>query len=543
MKNWTIGKRIVFGFCSVILISIALGVFAHSQLLSIKKYSSSIVVDALPGVYLIGQLENSVRQNQFLTMNHIVSDSAEEMAGFENALKQGTAHVDELTKKYEKTITRPKDREMFDKMVEAFGPLRQARGRVLALSRDQKPKEAFALSKAELNPAFEKVAGLVKDLVAFNKQIGDEDGVGIETAIAHAQLGMWAGSALAVIVGAGVAFIIIRGTSRVLTTVANSIADGSGQIASASGQVSSGSQALAEGASEQAASLEETSSSLEEMASMTKRNHESAVRVNGLAREARSAADSGAQDMQAMIVAMNEIRSSGDETAKVIKTIDEIAFQTNILALNAAVEAARAGEAGMGFAVVADEVRSLAQRAAQAAKETSAMIENSVSKTTQGVEISSKVAGSLKEIVEKIRQVDDLAAEVASASKEQTQGIEQVNTAVVQMDKVTQANAANAEESASAAEELNAQAKSLQESVAQLMGLVGRAQSREPRHSETTLKAAPLGPVAKANIPLPMPKVEQHHRKADETFTLTNLRESSARKTSALPLEDSFKDF
>ena len=154
--------------------------------------------------------------------------------------------------------------------------------------------------------------------------------------------------------------------------------------------------------------------------------------------------------MQTMAVAMNDIKGSSDEVAKIIKTIDEIAFQTNILALNAAVEAARAGEAGMGFAVVADEVRNLAQRAAPAAKETSGKIETAVTKTTQGVQISAKVAQSLQEIVAKVRQVDELAAEVAAASREQSQGIEQVNTAVTQMDKVTQSSAATAEESASA---------------------------------------------------------------------------------------------
>jgi methyl-accepting chemotaxis protein len=191
-----------------------------------------------------------------------------------------------------------------------------------------------------------------------------------------------------------------------------------------------------------------------------------------LANQARLAGDTGMSDMQIMMQAMEAIKSSSNDIAKIIKTIDEIAFQTNILALNAAVEAARAGEAGMGFAVVADEVRNLAQRCAQAAKETSVKIEDAVSKSANGVEISAKVASSLNEIVSKARQVDELAAEVASASQEQSQGISQVNSAVSQMDKVTQANAANAEESASAAEELNAQADTLKESVQELLQLV-----------------------------------------------------------------------
>jgi methyl-accepting chemotaxis protein len=240
-------------------------------------------------------------------------------------------------------------------------------------------------------------------------------------------------------------------------------------------QVSAASQSLAEGASEQAASIQETSASLEELASMTKRNSENAQQANDLAKEARHAADKGAGDMQAMNQAMQAIKVSSDDIAKIIKTIDEIAFQTNILALNAAVEAARAGEAGMGFAVVADEVRNLAQRSAQAAKETAAKIEGAIGKTAQGVGISSKVAEALNEIVLKARQVDELVAEVAGASREQTDGITQINTAVGQMDKVTQSNAASAEESAAAAQELNAQAEVMKQAVGELMRLVGGA--------------------------------------------------------------------
>ena len=210
---------------------------------------------------------------------------------------------------------------------------------------------------------------------------------------------------------------------------------------------------------------------------MTKRNAETAGKVKELGSQARQAGDLGVQDMTAMVSAMDDIKRSSDDIAKIIKTIDEIAFQTNILALNAAVEAARAGEAGMGFAVVADEVRSLAQRCAQAAKETAGKIEDAVLKSAKGAEISAKVAKSLEEIVGNARQVDELAGEVAAASQEQSQGISQVNTAVTQMDKVTQTNAASAEESASAAEEMTAQAEALKDAVAELLRLVDGQQA------------------------------------------------------------------
>jgi len=299
----------------------------------------------------------------------------------------------------------------------------------------------------------------------------------------------WRSAAL----GAVLVFILLAGwrlKNRIvkdLLAIASGLAKASESSANAAGQVSVSSQSLAEGAGEQAASLEETSSSLEEMSSMTKRNAENAQKANDLARQTRAAADKGAADMQSMSGAMAEIKTSSDDIAKIIKTIDEIAFQTNILALNAAVEAARAGEAGMGFAVVADEVRNLAQRSAQAAKETATKIEGAICKTAQGVELSGKVSEALNEIVTKARQVDELAAEVANASSEQAQGIGQVNTAVGQMDKVTQGNAATAEECAAAAEELNAQAQAMKESVGELLRLVSAAASRP----ETVGPAAP----------------------------------------------------
>ena len=291
------------------------------------------------------------------------------------------------------------------------------------------------------------------------------------------------GILVSVTVGLLLAFFIIRSINRVLASVTGTLSAGAEQTLSAAAQVSASSQSLAEGASEQASSLEETSASLEEMASMTKRNAENARQANDFAKQAREAADKGAGDMQTMSAAMEAIKVSSNDIAKIIKTIDEIAFQTNILALNAAVEAARAGEAGMGFAVVADEVRNLAQRSAAAAKETADKIEGAITKTGQGVEISGKVAAALNDIVTKVRQVDELVTEVANASREQTEGITQINVAVGQMDKVTQSNAANAEESAAAAEELNAQAETMKQSVAELLQLVGGSRNIAGTHA------------------------------------------------------------
>ena len=170
---------------------------------------------------------------------------------------------------------------------------------------------------------------------------------------------------------------------------------------------------------------------------------------------------------------MQEISKASEETSKIIKTIDEIAFQTNLLALNAAVEAARAGEAGAGFAVVADEVRNLAMRAADAAKNTAALIEGTVKKVSDGTALVKTTNDAFNEVAGSTAKVGELVGEIAAASSEQAQGIEQVNIAVTEMDKVTQQNAATAEESASASEELNAQAEEMKSFVADLAAMVG----------------------------------------------------------------------
>jgi methyl-accepting chemotaxis protein len=332
--------------------------------------------------------------------------------------------------------------------------------------------EAQAAAGARLAAATE-FETLVNELMARSiertEEYADGSAAGLGAASTLVLGGLLGMGALGVIA----AFFIIRGVNRALTKTAESLSQGSMQVAAASGQVSSSSQSLAEGASEQAASLEEISSSVEELASMTRRNADSAQSGKAASGQARTAAEAGATEMEHMQKAMDAIQQSSNDISKIIKTIDEIAFQTNILALNAAVEAARAGEAGAGFAVVADEVRSLAQRSAVAAKETADKIDDATKRSAQGVEISARVASGLRQILVKAREVDQLVSEIATASNEQSEGIGQINMAISQMDKVTQSNAASAEETASAAEELNAQSEELRATSQELAALVG----------------------------------------------------------------------
>ncbi len=276
----------------------------------------------------------------------------------------------------------------------------------------------------------------------------------------------------------GLSFMLGRSITRPINRAISSLLTGAEGVGGASEHISSASQALAEATTEQASSLQETSSALEEMASMTRQNADNAKQASILSGEASSAADKGSGAMQSMSSAIQEIKRSSDETAKIIKVIDEIAFQTNLLALNAAVEAARAGEAGKGFAVVAEEVRNLAQRSAEAAKNTSALIEGSQKNADNGVRATEEFMTILKDITTSVKKVTELIGEVSAASTEQAQGISQVNTAVSEMDQVTQQNAANAEESASASEELAAQSQQLQAVVRELSFIVEGSRSQ-----------------------------------------------------------------
>jgi methyl-accepting chemotaxis protein len=285
-----------------------------------------------------------------------------------------------------------------------------------------------------------------------------------------------------------------RTTASVTKEIAVSVealTTGMRQVASAAGQVAGSSQSLSQGSTQQAAPLEETSPSMEEMASMTRRNAENSQEAASSMGETERLVSDANKALGEMVTSMVAIKDSSDKVSKIIKTIDEIAFQTNILALNAAVEAARAGEAGMGFAVVADEVRSLAQRSAQAARDTATLIEESMSRANQGHQRVTQVSGAIEAITASAGRVKELVDAVSVASREQSHGIDQVTQAITQMEKVTQNTAATAEESAAASEQLSAQAESSMAVVQRLAGLVGS-------HAQKPASVRPAPPKPKA---------------------------------------------
>jgi methyl-accepting chemotaxis protein/methyl-accepting chemotaxis protein-1 (serine sensor receptor) len=357
---------------------------------------------------------------------------------------------------------------------------------------------------------FDQIAGLVPEVQGFAKLADDalnslkdrQRRLLRESQARAAALrsrSLWVNIVLSCVLLAIVVLAVfeVRGINRTLVTAIDEFSEGADLVAASAGQVASASQSLAQGSSEHAAALEETSASTEEIGSMSRRNSEHAQGAAGLVTQSQQKYGEANQLLEQMVEAMGEINTHSEKISKIIKVIDEVAFQTNILALNAAVEAARAGEAGMGFAVVADEVRNLAQRCAQAARDTAALIEESIAKSNGGKVKVDRVAAAIRSISEDAAKVKTLVDDVNQGNREQALGFEQIGKAIVQMEQITQTTAAGAEESAAAAEELNAHSESLKGAVHRLGAMVGghvgggeTAGPRRPGESATGLAAA-----------------------------------------------------
>jgi methyl-accepting chemotaxis protein len=374
---------------------------------------------------------------------------------------------------------RDKDNQaLLNQVVDGLGRYEAALGRAAALLPPKDTQEAPERLKflARLD---QEAAAADRDLRKLTEEGLETQRVQTDSRLNWARKLLGAGIFTALGLGLLVALFLVRTLSRTLTQVIDSLGEGSEQVAAASLEVSSASQSLAAGASQQAASLEQTTSSLQQLAATVKQNSQHTDQCNELVLQTHERTREVHKSIRATKTFMETISSSGESIKKIIKNIDEIAFQTNLLALNAAVEAARAGEAGAGFAVVADEVRALAMRAAEAAKTTDDLI----GETAQQIELgSAQIQETLTKFYamgDSAKKVNELVAEIAGTSREQAQGIENLNQAMMEIGRVVQQNAANAEESASAATQLQAQSERLREVVAELGSLVqnGRGES------------------------------------------------------------------
>lgn len=346
----------------------------------------------------------------------------------------------------------------------------------------------------------------------------------------------WTALGISLAACAGLYFFVHGALKSQLGSLVQEIATGADEVASVASQISGASQSLAQGTSQQAASLEETSASTEEINSMARRNSENSRSAADLVKASDQRFTDANKSLEEMVQAMTEISNSSDKISKIIKVIDDIAFQTNILALNAAVEAARAGEAGMGFAVVADEVRNLAQRCAQAARDTAVLIEESITKSSGGQEKVQQVAKAIHAVTQQSTQVKTLVDEVHLGSQEQSRGIDQIGRAMVQMEQATQKAAASAEQSASAAEQLTAQSSALKDVVDRLRSAIGLVSIARP-----AVRRSPIVPRSQSEIASSLA--------AMDTAVFHSVRKSPAGVSTApapqdfFPMEEEFSDF
>lgn len=481
--HMTIGKRFAVTAAAVLVLMAVQGIWALSVIRSLSKSVDVIVTDPLPGVQRASSVATALQTLRGNAWKHMTAADPALKAKTERESTAAAAEIASAMTEYERTIATEQDRALYSKIMPLIQRYEQVlESEVYPASRDMKMEQARDAYLRDADPNHRQALAAVNELIALNRKNGDTDSADAQSRAGSGQSSILIILSFAFAIGSAIAYMMVKSINRTLTGAVTELAQGADQIANAAQQVSSASQSLAQGSSEQAASLEETSSSGEEMNSMAQQNARNCTEAAGLVRESQTAFQRTEQALRQMTVAMAEINTSSDKIAKIIRVIDEIAFQTNILALNAAVEAARAGEAGMGFAVVADEVRNLAQRCAQAAKDTAGLIEESIGRANEGKVRTDVVTTEIQGLIGQSARVKSLVDSVNSAGAEQARGIEQVSKAIVQMSQVTQQTAATAQESAAAAEELSAQSESMQAVVAQLRALVTHTESGALQH-------------------------------------------------------------
>ncbi|MDK2935827.1 MAG: methyl-accepting chemotaxis protein [Eubacteriaceae bacterium] len=517
LKNLKIKDKLVTCFVILAIVTAIVGLFGIFSMYTIQKNSEGMYHDHLVPAAKLSDIQvelQNIRANQILALYERNSGTVSTRIA---AIDEAVAKDEQLLSEYEATIDEEDNQALFDDLTEKLSAYRQVRDENLDLIMAGNYDQALALL-SQVTAAREATDDSLQALIDYNDEYAEALLADNSTYFRNMTILMIVISIIGIALAVGLGLKLansIANPLKSMVSAAKQIAEGDldvtvkveandevgdlgkafekmsqnlnevlGNIDSAAVQVTVGakqvadsSMALSQGATEQASSVEELSSAIEQIAAQTKANAQNADTANQLAEQTRSNAVEGNNKMQLMLKSMEEINVSSANISKIIKVIDEIAFQTNILALNAAVEAARARQHGKGFAVVAEEVRNLAARSADAAKETTALIEGSIKKVEHGTQIATKTADDLNRIVEDITQVTDIVGEIASASNEQSIGITQINTGISQVSDVVQMNSATSEESAAASEELSGQADLMREQVSQFKLKGGRGGS------------------------------------------------------------------
>jgi methyl-accepting chemotaxis protein len=490
----TLAARLGLAFGALLALMAVLAVTGWTASRTIQANVDDIFTVRLPAIDSVIEADRDLQQLLVAERSMIFAETASDVfTGLLDEYETNLKQSDERWAAYKKVAATAEEKSI----IEGY---EEARAEWLALSRQivegRKADTmdgrilAMDLTLGQAREKFDRAREFLNQAQELNLRLAKAQHAHAQSTYATARGVIVSFGLLSVAVGFGLAWTIGGGTSKAIRRIATDLRGGSQQVVAAAREVSSSAQDLSRGASDQAAALEETSAAMEEMASMTRRTAEHSSRAATLMANVNRRMDDSNTALAEMVGSMASISESGRRVSKIIKTIDEIAFQTNILALNAAVEAARAGEAGMGFAVVADEVRNLAQRAAEAARDTTGLIEESLTRSQEGSARVEVVSVSIGAITEALAELKALVHDVSEGSRQQAQGIDQVTQTVAQMERSTQSSAAVAEESAAASEQLHSQSEVALQLVLELEGLVDGRKS-PPALGEADRQAIP----------------------------------------------------
>ena len=486
-RPWTLNARLAAAFGGVIVLIAALGGAAVGSSLVLRRSAAALYAREMPALDALVQADRDLQQALVAERTLLIAQP--NSALFKQQLDAHAENLQQSTERWQRyrALARTeKEQELVQAYEKARVAWEQATARILEARKQRTSRQrraAVELSLGEAAARFTEMREALNLAQELNLELAHANQAAAEQTYRQATAFVVGIAVLAAVSGVFLWWWIGVRTSREVRSIAAGLRGSAGQVVLTADSVSASAASLAQASNEQAATLEETASSADQIGTMAKPTADHADRAQALMSAVTARVGDANQSIGQMVSTMASVRESSQRVSKIIKTIDEIAFQTNILALNAAVEAARAGEAGMGFAVVADEVRNLAQRAAQAARDTTQLIEESMARSTEGDGSVQHVRSSIAGITSATTELTEALQGIHSVARRQAQGLAQIATAVQQMGQMTQGTAASAEEGAAASEVLHAQASGAMQMVGALEAIAGT----EPRQPTRTV--------------------------------------------------------